>query len=35
MGPGLCLISCPKLPFPNRVNKRLDHKTRFFLLAAL
>lgn len=30
MGPGVCLISCPKLLFPNRVVKQLYHKTRFF-----
>lgn len=30
MGPGVCLISCLKLLFPNRVVKQLYHKTRFF-----
>ena len=35
MGPGMCLISCLKLIFPNRVDKQLHHKTRFFLTAGV
>lgn len=28
----VCLISCPGLPFPNRMDKQLHHGARFFLV---